>query len=415
MVALLLTAPLWIAGCQNLEPFVGTEALEPHRPVPSRFLHQRGRQLVGPDGVSRVLRSVNLGGWLHWESWMFGGGLDLTRLDQGSEGQLLGRFRRYYGERAARRFQQAIHEGYITDRDLREILQRGYDSVRLPLNHQLLEEEGGWERLREVVDQIGRADLGVFLDMHAAPGGQSKLFTADPDPILLWDSPAHQDRLVEIWTRIAREYRDHPRVLGYDLLNEPAPERPEQLLGLYRRLIEAIRRHDREHLVVLEGSALSRDFNLFQGRLDRNQVYSPHVYLWVGWPDRRWLERLGRLSKLHDTPIWVGEFGEDRLGDLEFLRKGFEEFSGWAVWSWKRVAGGAAGSVNHFEAPADWRKLVRSLHPRSETGAVMTEEQAFQALESFLEAAGRYTPHPGMARALGLREAPGRGPEGPGG
>lgn len=398
---LALLIPVSLGGCANPAPFQGKTRLPPCEPVKSRFLHQDGRHLVGPDGNPKVLRAMNLGGWLHWESWMFGGGLNLERLDLGSESQLLERFEEYYGADAARRFQEAILDRFVSDEDLKAIAQRGFDAIRLPLNHTLLENEEGWRRLRRVVDQIGAVGLGVILDLHAAPGGQSKIFTADPDPVLLWDDPEAQAETVAIWERIAREYKDDATIVAYDLLNEPAPDRPEQLLSLYRRILTAIRRHDPEHLVLIEGPGLSRTFDCFTTRLDPNMAYSPHVYLWVGWPDKQWQAAFQKLTEQHHTPVWIGEFGEDGLGDIAGLRVGFEQLAGWAVWSWKRVGGGATQSVNHFAAPPAWTKLIRSIHPTAPAKAVMSEEEAFDALDEFLIAAQSYAPVPGMKAALG--------------
>lgn len=397
----LLTLSLSACGAQ--QPFVGTKALPPHQPAGGgRFLHQEGRALVGPDGQRRVIRAVNLGGWLHWEHWIFGAKINFFDLESGGQSQLLRRFEEMYGAEAARRFEDAISDRFMTQEDFRAIAAYGFDAVRLPVNHRLLESEGGRARLKRAVAGLGEAGLGVILDLHSAPGGQSKLFTADPDKTLLWDDPANEDRLVRMWSELAAEYKDDPRIWGYDLLNEPDAPEPKRLLALYERLIAAVREHDKEHLVIIEGDALSRDFNLFERRLDANMAYSPHVYLWVGNPDETWLERLAKLEELHDVPVWIGEFGEDRLPDIERLRKGFEKFSGWAVWTWKKVELGGTPAVTSFEAPEAWLKLLESLEEAPGTAAVMSEDEAFAALEAFLEAAKTASVNPEMAKALGL-------------
>ena len=404
---LLLLVPFVLAACEDDEPFVGQKQFPKHAAqTKSPFLHQRGKDIVGPDGKPRVLRSVNLGGWLLWECYIFGGEIDLKRLDQGSESQMLERFESYYGTEAARRFQEAIYDHFYEDADFHAIRTAGFDSVRLPLNHSMLERKEGRERLRRVVSRLKKAGLGVILDLHAAPGGQSRTFPADPDAVLLWDDPGAQDRLVSLWEDLARDYAEEDAVWGYDLLNEPDPSDPAQLIALYRRLIHVIRKHDRDHLVFLEGAKLSRNFNVFTERLDENMAYSPHVYLWIGNPDQTWLERLKRLERLHDTPVWVGEFGEDLVFQLKPLRRGFEKLSGWAIWPWKRVEGGLAGGVYVFRAPRAWKRLIASLHPKNRRQAVMPVKEAFAALSAFLEASRRLRPFPGMADALGVKLGP---------
>ena len=390
-----------LSSCDTSQPFTATSKFPKHKPSKSRFLHQRGYQLYDSSGKARILRTMNVGGWLHWEAWMFGCELNVTKLHLGSESQLLSRFEKYYGKEAAHKFQLAIYERFITDKDLSDIAKRGFDSIRLPLNHVMFDDEDGWRRLAKVVKRVGRHKLGVFLDMHAAPGGQSNIFTADPDKVLLWDDVKAQERLIEIWERLAKEYKTNPTIWGYDLLNEPAPPKPKQLIDLYERIISAIRKHDKEHLIILEGTGLSRNFNCFTKRLDNNVAYSPHVYLWVGKPDKQWIKSMQRLSKQHDTPVWVGEFGEDLPHDLKYLRQNFEKMSGWAIWSWKRVKQGLVGSVNMFDAPPEWWRLIKSLHPAAKEKPVMSKKQAFKALDAFLQSARRYKPHPGMKDALG--------------
>ena len=95
-------------------------------------------------------------------------------------------------------------------------------------------------------------------------------------------------------------------MFGYDLLNEPETKDTQKLLALYKRVIAAIRKHDKEHLIIIEGTGYSRDFNLFTSRLDNNMLYSPHIYNWWGGAsvDQHWIDQLGKLSKQHDIPIW---------------------------------------------------------------------------------------------------------------
>ena len=88
----------------------------------------------------------------------------------------------------------------------------------------------------------------VVIDMHQAPGGQTGTNIDDSYGYpWLYDSPGDQAELIDIWKRIADQYKDEPAVLGYDLLNEPIPHFPQlqkynnQLEPLYKRIAAAIR------------------------------------------------------------------------------------------------------------------------------------------------------------------------------
>ena len=49
----------------------------------------------------------------------------------------------------------------------------------------------------------------VVLDLHAAPGGQSGYFIADPQgKKRLWDDETYQQRTVALWKAIAARYHD---------------------------------------------------------------------------------------------------------------------------------------------------------------------------------------------------------------
>ena len=103
--------------------------------------------------------------------------------------------------------------------------------------------------------------------MHGAPGGQTGTNIdddANDQPELFMDTK-YQDRLEKLWVKIAERYKDKAAVAGYDLLNEPLPERTgaapkyKQLLEpLYKRLTQAIRKVDSRHMITLEGCGLGQ-------------------------------------------------------------------------------------------------------------------------------------------------------------
>ena len=400
-IALFLLVTL--IGCSKNVPFESCEnSFSDQVEVSSSFLHQKGNKIVDQNDNEVFIKAVNLGSWLHFEAWMFGADLDITDLEKGSESQMISRLIELYGQSAADDFVSEIHDGFITENDFEDIATLGFNTVRLPINHTLLEHQEGWDKLDSVVNWADQHGLYVIIDMHAAPGGQSSSFTADPDNILLWDNTNAQDQLVLYWEQIADRYKNNPTVFAYDLLNEPNPSSPSQLYGLYDRIIDAIRDIDTEHLLLIEGPEFSRDFNSFPYRLDQNMAYSPHVYIWLGSNDAQWTSSFEVLSHCHDVPVVIGEFGEDQLDDIEGLRKGFQNLSGWAVWSWKKVETGGQPGINTINAPNEWLGLMESLVEPAGTPGVMTETQAFNALSDFLQAASTPIRNESYEDALGL-------------
>ena len=95
------------------------------------MLHRVGTRIVDAQGNPVQLRGVNLGGWLLWEGWMFGGGFD-------GETYLRRQLRLLAGTNEAQAFVRAFHTNFIAGADLRRIAQMGFNTVRVPFNYRLL-------------------------------------------------------------------------------------------------------------------------------------------------------------------------------------------------------------------------------------------------------------------------------------
>lgn len=328
----------------------------------NEMVHRRGNTIV--DGIDTQLRliSVNIGGWLMWEGWIFGKGLFLT------ESKILSGIQKLSGMRND--FQSAVYDQYVSDADFELISKLGFNAVRVPFNHRLIEDdatpykykEDGFRRLDAILDSCERHGLYVILDMHAVPGGQSRTMVADPDSKneIVWNSITNQTRTVELWKAIATRYRDRKVIAGYDLINEPLLNDGGNLISLYKRIITAIRAVDQKHMIILEGGKMASDFSMFSGPLDENQIYSFHIYTWFG--DNR-VKKLGAyeaISQAQQVPFWCGEFGENNYGMLESTVTMFERapwITGWSFWTWKRAPSRFPGLVV-FDVPPEFKRIL---------------------------------------------------------
>ena len=137
-------------------------------------------------------------------------------------------------------------------------------------------------------------------------------------------------------------------------------------MPLYRRIRDAIRAIDPEHILFLEGNRYSQDFHMF-GEPWENVVYTNHDYALPGFMDggpypgvsrgeyvdkgvleKTFLRRSEYMLE-HDVPIWVGEFGPvyppDDPGShemrYEVLRDQLEIYArhgvNWAIWTYKDI------------------------------------------------------------------------------
>jgi endoglucanase len=178
------------------------------------------------------------------------------------------------------------HHGPI---DYQRVAAMGMNAVRFYLNYRTFESDSapgqylaeGWRWLDDNVAWARRHRVYLILNMHVPPGGFQSLGAGKA----LWDRPAMQDRLIRLWTEIARRYRQEPTIAGYDLLNEPVVTRAKsQWHELAGRLAVAIRAVDPHHLLFVERVnavagewAEDPDRNFFK-IADANTVYEFHFY-----------------------------------------------------------------------------------------------------------------------------------------
>ena len=173
---------------------------------------------------------------------------------------------------------------------------------------------------------------------------------------------------------------------GYNPINEPGDPSEEMIVPFYRRLYQAIRAVDPDHILFLEGNRYSTEFHMFTETWPQ-VIYSVHDYALPGFIDggpypgisrgeyvdkavleETFLRRTAYMRQT-ETPIWVGEFGPVYVGDpaadamrYQVLRDQLEIYdryqANWAMWTYKDI--GLQGVV--YTAPdSPWRKLLQTL------------------------------------------------------
>jgi len=314
------------------------------------FLHTQGQDMVDESGRKVLLRGVGLGNWMLPEGymWRFGRDADRPRKIEKAVSDLI-------GPENATRFWAEYRKQYVTQADIRRIAELGFNSVRPALNARLFLSEGdhvtyldeGFGLLDNLVGWCKQQGIYVIIDMHAAPGGQTGQNIDDSvnDEPGLFSDPHNQDRLVDLWVRIAKRYKDEAAVAAYDLLNEPLPQRTgaaakykRELEPLYRRITQAIRGIDKRHMITVEGADWANDWSVFSKSFDGNMFYQFHYYCW-NKPET--LNNISRFLAWRDklqAPVWAGETGEkDDIiywGTTQYFEK---NNIGWSFWPWKKM------------------------------------------------------------------------------
>ncbi len=348
-----------------------------------------GKEIVDGSGKPVVLRGFGLGGWMNMENF-------ITGYPANEEAQREA-VREVLGDDLYEHFFDSFLEHFFTEGDARFISSLGMNLLRLPVNYRHFEDdarpfeikEEGFRHLDRVAELCAAHGVYTIIDLHALPGYQNQHWHSDnpTHKALLWRHKHFQDRTVNIWEHIADRYRGNPWVAGYNPINEPADPTEELVMPFYRRLYDAIRAVDPDHLIFLEGNRYSVDFHMF-GEPWPGVVYTNHDYALPGFVDggpypgvsrgeyvdrdaleKTFLKRSAYMLE-HDVPVWVGEFGPvyppDDPGShamrRELLRDQLDIYArhgaNWAIWTYKDI--GLQGVV-HAAPESPWVERIRPI------------------------------------------------------
>lgn len=317
----------------------------------------KGKDIV-VDGKVLQMKGYNLGNWLILERYMFGfPGTD----------QIFRRYFRYFaGDEKYYSFFDCYYRTYFTEADAEFMKKTGCNTLRIPFNYRIFESDDkpfefsdyGFQYIDYVNDICRKYGIYTVIDYHASQGYENYSHCSDNSTgtIEFFHNRINQDRFVELWKFIADRYKDDTNIIGYDILNEPAPDEDEvgKLLDVYKRVIGEIRKIDKEHFLAIEGTDYAQNFSAFNELMDDKEVVSPHYYV---LKDEYWnrteqekrdlvkrdLDYRSEYAEKINRPCWIGETGlskgehdDDRIIYLHYTleelnRRGYS----WSLWSYK--------------------------------------------------------------------------------
>jgi endoglycosylceramidase len=336
----------------------------------------------------------------------------------------------------------------------------GFNLLRLPINWSALEPARGryssayLKRIAAIVDLCGKRGISVLLDFHqdafskeigqdGAPRwvldlllgpsgypylggpltdlGARRFASYTIDAFRRFDANEHdvQSLFAEAAIVLAKRFRRSRAVVGYEIMNEPLalPDATgeAQLRSFHELVTTAIRRVDRQHLVVFEPNSLRNLFN--QAPIpatpfpDERAVYGPHIYTYVFDGQtftgdttalRASMQAAANEAAAWGTALFVGEYGIDPAHPLanDWITASLDlqdEFRAHSTfWLWEEISSGHWGlfdgesSDPAGERPARILALSRPF-ARAVPGRVLehTVDRATNALRLRWEASAR--------------------------
>jgi endoglucanase len=82
-----------------------------------------------------------------------------------------------------------------------------------------------FETLKNTLDESEKNDVKVVLTLLSLPGSRWKQNNQGEDDLRIWQQNEYRQQAILFWKSLAKKLKDHPAIVGYNILNEPHPER----------------------------------------------------------------------------------------------------------------------------------------------------------------------------------------------
>lgn len=362
------------------------------------FVKAVGIKIVNGSGKEILLRGVGLGSWLLPEGYMW------KFPDQGDRPRRIEQMiSELVSEEKSAEFWSLYYDRYTAEADIQKIAAEGFNSVRVPINSRMLIEDGEPLRVKEgrllLIDRViawcRKYSIYVILDLHGAPGGQTgtNIDDSEKDKPELFTDESNRRLTIALWRMLAERYKNEWIVAGYDLLNEPLPnwfaEYNDQVMPLYKDIIQAIREVDQHHMIILEGVHWATDFSIFTEKPDDNLMLQFHKY-WSNPDTEGIIPFLDKREELQ-IPLYMGEGGENNLDWYTGAFPLYEDHEiSWNFWTWKKLD--CINSPCSVDMPDDWQLLIDYLQGGAKPDELLAERILWSYLENLLLERCTYRP-----------------------
>ncbi|WFD11186.1 glycoside hydrolase family 5 protein [Tepidibacter hydrothermalis] len=158
------------------------------------------------------------------------------------------------------------------------------------------------DSLLKDLDAADKAGMKVIVSTLSIPGLRYVQFNDGKIDLRIWKDKKYIEQTAQFWRDLAKVLKDHPAVVGYNIINEPQPERlstkgefwdldfdkwyksientSQDLNLLYSEVTEEIRKVDKDTPIVLDSGLYATPwaFKYLKKQNDENTIYSFHMY-----------------------------------------------------------------------------------------------------------------------------------------
>lgn len=222
-------------------------------------------------------------------------------------------------------------------------------------------------KLENILDIFHEYEMPVLITVLSLPGSRWRQNNNGKDDLRIWRSERFQNQAAKFWQDLSEAIAKHPAVIGFNVLNEPHPERlypqgneaeedevQKLLFEFYNLVIGSIRKVDEDIPIILSSSAYAdpKAFRKLKRHDDEKVIYSFHMYEPYAYTNRKLNEgrfqypgfvngvywdyntlknymdavvSFQRISNVSSNRILVGEFGGHRMS--KGLPNYFEELT----------------------------------------------------------------------------------------
>lgn len=151
-------------------------------------------------------------------------------------------------------------ENFITESDIKDIAELGFDHVRVPVDYNVLEDEEGnpietgFAYLTNCLKWCEKYNLNMVIDLHECYGYSFDPLKKDMDREKFFYDDELQARFLKLWTRIAETFKAYPDRVAFEPLNEVVLiDVADAWNVVIKKYIETVRAICPDHYIIIGG------------------------------------------------------------------------------------------------------------------------------------------------------------------